>query len=121
MSETDPPPPPQEPKPVMPLEYGPPGTRSGAPQGGNALLRYLAGLGAGVAVSLVTWDLGWNTFFAHPGGGQAALLVVPGAKVVGTIVSMFFPGWRAFGAGLLSSIALGVLIFFGSCVYHFRG
>ena len=65
--------------------------------------------------------LGWNTFFAHPGGGQAALLVVPGAKVVGTIVSMFFPGWRAFGAGLLSSIALGVLIFFGSCVYHFRG
>jgi len=33
---------------------------------------------------------------------------------------MFFPDWRAFGAGLLSSIALGALIFFGSCVYHFK-
>ena len=116
-----PPLPPQEPKPVMPLEYGPPGVRSRAPQGGNALLRYLSGLAVGAAVSLVAWGLGWNRFVGNASDATMMLFAVPGAKLVGAIVCMFFPGWRGFGAGLLSSIALGVLIFFGSCVYHFNG
>jgi len=86
----------------------------------SALLRYLAGLGMGAAVSLAAWGLGWETFVTRA-SDATMLFAVPGAKLVGASLCMFFPGWRAFGAGLFSSIALGVLIFFGSCLYHFNG
>jgi hypothetical protein len=45
---------------------------------------------------------------------------VPGCKIVVGGVLLFIPRWRVLGAGVLLSLALGVLIFFGSCFAHMQ-
>ena len=108
-----------DPRPVVPLEYGGRPALITTQQAGSAVVRFLAGLGTGAAISLVFWGLGWHAFVANKfDSGISALFLVPGGKLVVATVCMFFRGWRAFGAGLLVSIGLGVMIFFGSCLYH---
>jgi hypothetical protein len=104
-----------------PLDYARPGgTPPPIPSGGAGRF-LLLGLAAGSVVSAITWILGWNALVNR--GNGAALFIVPGIKVLAAIVLLCFrapqyrPG-RFFGLGLLLSIAVGFLIFFGSCFAH---
>src|SRR5688500_8500136 len=72
--------------------------------------RLMAGLMTGVAVSAIVWYLGWGPL-VDSSFGAVTLWLVPSLKGVAALVLLFVPGWRSFGAGLLLSIALGVLIF----------
>jgi hypothetical protein len=81
--------------------------------------QFLWGLGIGAGASLLVWYFGWPIFgtdrIAHP---DTWIWVVPGVKTVVAIVCMCVARWRPFGAGLLVSIALGAMIYFGSCAMH---
>jgi len=112
-------PPARDPAPAVPLEY--------QDYGGHVLARhavlkpFLGGLSAGAAVSLGLWMFGWGRIWEGESPPDALLFSVPAIKGVIAIGCLCFKGCRAFGAGLLVSIALGTLIFFGSCVYHLAG
>lgn len=72
------------------------------------------GLGVGSLISALLWIPIW----AFDKQGNVALpiaLVVLGIKFVGGVVGLCFAGWRALGGGVLLSIAIGFLIFFGAC------
>jgi len=87
------------------------------PLGMSAMKRFLLGLACGAAVSVVAWVLGWKQFVST--GSGHALLVVPGMKFSIGLALVFPPRWRAFGIGVLVSIALGLLIFMGACMVNF--
>ena len=110
---------PSNPVPIAPLAYGGRPPLITTRPVGSAALRFLAGLGAGAAVSLIIWGLGWNALEGNS-NGFTAIFIVPGLKLLAAVVCMFFRGWRAFGAGLLVSIGVGAMIFFGSCMYHYK-
>jgi len=79
------------------------------------------GLAIGTAVSAATWILGWNTLVEHE--SWSALFFVPAVKVILAVILIRFTSLRrgagrAFGIGLLLSIGVGLLIFFGACFAH---
>jgi hypothetical protein len=69
----------------------------------------MLGLLIGVAASAVAWGLLWN----HMSG--ALIIVVIVAKLGIGIICLMQRNWRPFGQGLIVSIAVGCLIFFGRC------
>lgn len=79
----------------------------------------MIGLGAGVAVSLVVWGLGWNALDRSNAGG-VVFIGVPALKVIVGFALLLPAKSRAIGAGVLISLAMGALIFFGSCFAHLR-
>ena len=86
------------------------------PPPGRNVLRFFIGLIAGTAVSAVVWLIGFQT--PDSAFGSGAVLILPTIKIVGGIACLCFPGWRSLGAGILVSLALGFLIFFGMCATH---
>ena len=79
------------------------------------LRRFIFGLITGTAVSGIVWPVLLN---AHGGSQQMAMIVlcgVPLAKITAACVIIAFPKMRGFGIGLLVSLPLGFLIFFGVC------
>jgi hypothetical protein len=75
------------------------------------VLKLLAGFALGIVVSFLVWRR--SESFDHLTG---ALLAVLGGKLIVGILFVFVQGWRSFGAGILTSIALGSLIFvYGLC------
>ena len=116
MSDLPPPLPPDEPKRVQPtLGYQ---TRRVEVSSGSIWPQLWLGLGFGAVISVLVWGAGWDALDAH--GMGAALLIVPAVKLVAAIVLMCFARYRGLGAGLLISICLGGLIFFGNCVAHLK-
>lgn len=111
MNSDNPPPPP-------PLGYRPAGARNPQPAREPALKGFLLGLFAGAGASCFMWIAGWDDFGgerAFP-GTVAVVLVIKLVCAVIFIKSRRFPG---VGGGLLTSIPIGGLIFFGSCSSHF--
>jgi len=88
--------------------------------------RFVLGLGLGVVASFLIWFLGWNRLFNNSVAPTKfwipswwiVLLLVPALKIAISVVLMSWPRWRSCGIGLLISIPLGALIFFGSCAAH---
>jgi hypothetical protein len=81
-------------------------------------LQFLAGLGIGTLFSLVAWSLGFG--LAAPSAGSDVLLIammwlVPTAKLAAGITFLCLRPYRLLGGGILTSMALGFLIFFGLC------
>jgi hypothetical protein len=79
--------------------------------------RVWQGVLAGLLLSAFWWFSGINNYFHQRLGygilgGMVLLLLL---KIVASIVAISFPRWRRFGVGLLLSIGLVVLIFFGTC------
>jgi len=106
-----------EQSPQIPLNYQPAGG-----QGSPSAPRFVTGLVTGSLVSGVIWPLWWlSPDQINQGNWAWLLLAVPGAKFLGTIVCLFYPRWRTFGAGLLASIGIGFLIFFGLCAADLSG
>ena len=82
-----PPLPEPRPHPVEPLAYGGPAPLITTREAGSAALRFLAGLVAGAALSLVVWGLGWYALFdGRTDAGAPAIFLVPG------IISLVLPG-----------------------------
>ena len=106
--------------PPEPLEYR--GAGSGGPgDGPSPKALFLYGLLAGSLVSGAVWPWWWHLANANnpPNGNWMMLLVaIPATKVLIAIVCFFYPRWRALSAGLLTSIAVGFLIFFGLCAIN---
>ena len=80
-------------------------------QPGRVVLLFFLGLGLGVAVSILVWIFGWERFSFE--GSTVAIILVPSLKLAAGLGLVFTPRWRSLGAGILVSIALGVLIFGG--------
>jgi hypothetical protein len=101
------------------LDYRPPEPRRTlqAPAGGS-VRGLLLGLAIGSAVSALFWIAGWDTLVEH--GSGIAVYLLPLAKAVAAVFLLAVPGWRSFGTGLLLSIAVGALIFFGTCAANFK-
>ncbi len=83
---------------------------------GRAVLRFFIALLIGTAISAITWIAGWQTF--DRGGDGYLILLIPGIKLATAIPLLIQRRWRAAGAGLLTSVPIGALIFFGSCASH---
>jgi len=118
-------PPPDQPPPLPPhdpqtLAYQQPGAMRPADpsSGGRRFLRlFLIGAIGGAAVSAAAWIGGWE---AINGNAGFLLFIVPGIKLAAGIPLLCFRKWRGLGAGLMVSIALGFLIFFGTCMTHLK-
>ena len=76
----------------------------------------LIGLVAGSVASLIFWPTAWNS------GNPIVLLpwLFVLAKLVVATVLFWFGDTRAIGAGLLVSLIIGFMIFFGVCAANFK-
>jgi len=116
MSETPTPPPlpPRAPPVAQPIPYATPVYHRN-PATARQTLRWLAiGFGIGSVVSAALWLPLWH----YDKSGDTALvlgLMVIGLKFILGITLLCFAGWRALGGGVLLSIVLGFMIFFGAC------
>jgi hypothetical protein len=84
----------------------------------HPLLKFIAGLLLGSAVSAIVWAGGWK--YVNDGRLGFLIWVVPLLKLGVSIACFFNQRWRAFGLGLLLSIGIGLLIFFSVCAANFR-
>jgi hypothetical protein len=109
--------PPLPPNQPAALGYQPVGMMPPAPSGRRFLWLFLIGALGGAAVSAVAWIAGWNLINGNAG---FVVFVVPALKLAAAIPLLCFRRWRGLGAGLMVSIALGFLIFFGTCMTHLK-
>jgi len=98
--------------------YVPPYGRT--PRDGRPMTGLLIGLVAGAAVSALVWGAGWHRIVEGP-NSTTWLVAIPLAKIILAVGLIALPRTRAAGLGLLISIALGFMIFFGSCFAHLAG
>ncbi|HZK81463.1 MAG TPA: hypothetical protein VFC46_10360 [Humisphaera sp.] len=86
------------------------------PSAGKTLLWFFVGLIAGTALSAIVWVGGFKSMDSTFASG--AILIIPAVKLTTGIIFLCRRGWRSLGAGILVSLALGFLIFFGVCAMH---
>ena len=80
------------------------------PEGPGPRRQLMAGLLIGVTASAVVWGLLWNNSVL-----LVALLFLIGAKLGVAAVCLAMRDHRPFGQGVMLSMAVGGLIFFGRC------
>src|SRR4051812_10096791 len=80
--------------------------------------KLIVGFVIGSVISALCWIVGWNALVDR--GGALVLIAVPTIKLVFGLGLMASPRARPLGVGVLLSIAMGALIFFGSCAAHFE-
>lgn len=98
-----------QPLPIPPYSR-PPGDR-------RPIVGLWVGLIAGAAVSVIVWVAAWRPIMEgrHP---IAWPIAIPMAKMLVAAILMGFARTRIAGAGVLISVSVGLLIFFGSCFAH---
>src|SRR4051812_37646706 len=101
------------PFPPDPLNYAPPQPPP-IPPPRQPPRQFLLGFLGGIAISLIAWGLGWETI-DKTAFGFLIFWGVIGFKLIGGITLVCFPIRRLIGIGLLVSLPVGALIFFGSC------
>jgi hypothetical protein len=84
----------------------------------GALGKFTAGVALGSLISGAIWFGAWD--YIDHGNGGFLIIAVPGLKFVLGITGLCFRGWRMFAAGLLVSIPIGFLLFFGACAANFK-
>ncbi|MDB5334348.1 MAG: hypothetical protein JWP03_5499 [Phycisphaerales bacterium] len=99
-----------------PLDYRSAGSGQSPQERRRSFQGFFGGLLLGTLVSVVAWGCQFSGF-GIPGLGSSILLL-PGLKLGAGVVGLCMPRWRKFGAGILVSIALGILIFFGMCAFR---
>jgi hypothetical protein len=104
--------------PHNPLNYLPSGRQPPLPPVSARLtLRwFFIGLLSGTALSAIVWIFAFKAMEGAFAGG--AMLAIPILKLSTGITCLCLRGWRSLGAGILVSLALGFLIFFGVCAAH---
>lgn len=96
-----------------PLNYG--ASDTGLPL--TSRLRVWHGLVLGFALSVLWWFGGINSYFHNRLGFGlfGGMVVLAFIKFGAATAALIVPRWRRFGAGILLSIGLVVLIFVGTC------
>lgn len=92
--------------------YGPP------PPHGRPLLHFFGGLGLGTLLSIAAWPISFSS--RNPTLFVALLFLVPVAKIASGVTFLCLRPYRLLGGGILASLGLGFLIFFGACAHNFR-
>jgi hypothetical protein len=118
MSEGNPPRLPEEPDNRPRLDYQSTGVGQSLEERAQIRRRFFAGMILGTVISGMVWPAGFN-LMANRGLGLA-MFIVPFAKIVAITVALGRREWRSFGLGLLVSIAVGFLIFFGACASNLK-
>ena len=77
----------------------------------SAELKFLLGLGVGVAASLLVWKFK----LARGSDVPTRIYVLLGLKVGLSVLLTFFPRRRMAAAGLLTSVFAGAMIFLFTC------
>ena len=97
-------------------DYRPPGHDPTLSHPARTGTLFLIGLVAGSVASLIFWPTAWNS------GSPIVLLLwlFVLAKLVVATVLFWFGDTRAIGAGLLVSLIIGFMIFFGVCAANFK-
>ena len=80
--------------------------------------RVILGTLVGGLISGITWP--WLLRSQASNLGMYILIGVPLLKVTTAACIIAFPRMRGFGIGLLISLPLGFLIFFGACAANFK-
>ena len=89
--------------------------RPGGPKhGGFRAGQFFLGLALGTLFSAVVWIAGWDFL---SGAGALGVPLVKSGTGVGLLL---VPGRWSAGGGVLVSLALGFLIFFGTCASHLK-
>ncbi|HWE00974.1 MAG TPA: hypothetical protein VG326_01095 [Tepidisphaeraceae bacterium] len=103
------------------LSYQAPGQGPPLPplSAAQTLRLFFAGLTLGTALSAIVWIIAFRFEIGMFAGG--AMVVIPLLKLSTGIIFVCRRGWRSLGAGILVSLALGFLIFFGVCAAHLGG
>lgn len=105
------------PPPLPPLDYSNLGSESLTSR--QKWRRFWLALLGGGAVSAIFWIAGW-TALEKLQYAPAVVAIVPAAKFLVGLPMMFNPRRKPIGIGLLVSIPLGALIFFGSCLANIK-
>jgi hypothetical protein len=100
-------------EPPIPLEYR--GPAEPPPRDPNAPRRFMWGLFGGMGVSAVAYFGGAVVLDKRSGAIIAVGLVIAVLKLIVGLTMVFLDGLRAFGAGVLTSLPIGFMIFFGAC------
>ena len=74
---------------------------------------FFVGLIMGTTASGLIWWLWRRPLITH--GNGKAVVIVAGTKLTIAVAAILFQRTRGFGLGLLVSIAIGGLIYFGVC------
>ena len=99
----------------IPLEYRSPAE---PPQRDpNAPKRFMWGLFGGMGVSAVAYFGGAMVLDRRSGVILGVGLVIAVLKLIVGLTMVFLHGLRAFGAGVLTSLPIGFMIFFGACAW----
>jgi hypothetical protein len=109
----------KEQQPPIPLDYRNrklPNRPSGS--GWSTAAKFFAGFVSGCLISGVVWPLGWHYITEGQGGWLG--YAVPVVKISAAIAFLSTRDWRAAGAGVLVSLAVGFMIFFGTCAANFK-
>jgi hypothetical protein len=97
--------------PQPPLDYRPPPT-----PGPPVAHPFFLGLIIGSVISAIAWTLLWSSVGQDmPNNRIWIIFAIPSLKLIFAMVCLLDARWKRFGAGLLTSIAIGFLIFFGLC------
>lgn len=108
--------------PIHKLDYLNPKPSNDGPPPSSSGRRFLLGLGVGVAASAVIWFSIFPFIDTNPQSPTGflvySLLVVPMAKTFLAMILLNLPAWRSCGIGLLLSIPVGALLFFGACAMN---
>jgi hypothetical protein len=86
-----------------------------SPEPRRSFRGFFGGLLLGTLISAVAW--GFQFSGMRHGGLGSSVILLPGVKLAAGVLGLCIRGWRSFGAGMLISIALGILIFFGMCAF----
>ena len=84
------------------IEYRAPQGRGGLSPGATTVVKFMAGLGVGIAASILVWYVG---ILPHSSNTFDVAYRVLGIKVVVAVVLMFVPNWRSFAAGCCCRLA----------------
>ena len=110
--------PPHLPPPPPPLNYA----SSRMPGRSGPVLSWpmvCVGLLAGTGVSFALWTAGWDWFNRHGDSMVGAIIAIVSVKfVVGVVLLFLGVKPRGLGLGLILSLVLGFLVFFGNCTLH---
>jgi hypothetical protein len=104
--------PPQNPPPLGPLNYQQPHFVPRPPPARYPVAKFLGGMGAGTLFSAILWPL---TFDPRGDSLFAWIIVMLLIKISAGVTFLCMRPYRMLGGGILTSLALGFLIFFGVC------